>query len=92
MDDRNATQPPAIGPPSTMAATMNGRWKVRTPCPDGPRRTLAEPARPNSVQRRTPAGRAHASATIGTAIGPASVPKAVTSPSTAIPATIVAAV
>jgi hypothetical protein len=28
--ERNATHAPAVGPPSTIAAPMNGRWKVRT--------------------------------------------------------------
>ena len=28
-----ATQPPATGPPRAIAATMNGRWKVRTAWP-----------------------------------------------------------
>ena len=28
-----ATQPAATGPPSAIAATMNGRWKVRTEWP-----------------------------------------------------------
>ncbi len=29
--DSRATRPPAVGPPTAMAAMMNGRWKVRAP-------------------------------------------------------------
>ena len=64
----NATQPPAIGPPRTIAATMNGRWNVRTPWPDGARTTLSDPASPNTVQTAMPAIPSHGASRPGSAI------------------------
>ena len=88
----NATQPPAIGPPRTIAATMNGRWNVRTPWPDGPRTTLSEPASPNTVQAAIPAIPSHGASRPGSAIAAGSVPNSVTRTSAPRPATIVIAV
>ena len=48
-----ATQPPATGPPSAVAAMMNGRWKVRTPWPWSCS-TRVPPSRPSRIQNSTP--------------------------------------
>ncbi len=54
--ERNATQAPAVGPPSTMAAPTNGRWNV-SEAPPGARRTRSEPRIPySSHSRRPPVG------------------------------------
>ena len=53
MDDRNATQAPAVGPPRIIAAPTNGRWKVIVD-PPWARRTRSEPSRPNTSHRRRP--------------------------------------
>ena len=53
MVEMAATQPPATGPPSVIAATSNGRWNVRTARrPKGVVRRA--PNRPRPIQNRRP--------------------------------------
>ena len=52
--ETNATQAPAVGPPSTIAEAMNGKWKVHTEWPPGAGSTRMDPIIPNAIQSSSP--------------------------------------
>ena len=51
---RKPTHAPAVGPPSTIAAATNGKWKVHTAELPGMGSTRSDPMRPKAIQSSSP--------------------------------------